>query len=181
MSQSSPSLVFPAIHRFPPFYTRQPTDATRARQLELWSDLLLAYGQQTRQTRMRLDALLASELCVNQAIERRLSRDLLVEIVDACVGKGDAEWTDTSKTELFIYWRRPDAWAQLIHDWIIATGQQGSVLTLHELSNSSAVEEQAEFYRLDERMLRKALRVLADKAKAQIFSSGTGEDGVKFF
>ncbi|KAI8048990.1 vacuolar protein sorting 25 [Syncephalis plumigaleata] len=155
-SVSEESLVFPDIHQFPPFYTRQPTDATRTRQLEL------------------------CELCVNRAIQRQLSRDLLLEIIDTCVNKGDAEWLDTSKTELFIYWRRPDAWAQLIYNWIVVSGQRGSVLTLYELSNSTMVQGQ-EFYKLDDRMLRKSLKTLTSKGKAQVFSSGAGEDGVKFF
>ncbi|KAI9591549.1 vacuolar protein sorting 25 [Syncephalis fuscata] len=160
MSKSAERFDFPAIHQFPPFYTRQPTDATRTRQLEIWSDLLLAYAQHTRQT------------C--------LSRDLLIEIIEISVNKGDVAWIDTAKTEVFIYWRRPDAWGQLIYNWIAETGQRGSVLTLHEVSNSATVDGQ-DFYQLDERMLRKALNVLVKQNKAQIFSAGSGEDGVKFF
>ncbi|RKP10287.1 putative vacuolar protein-sorting-associated protein [Thamnocephalis sphaerospora] len=174
--------ALPAIHSFPPFYTRQPTEATRTRQLELWSDLMLAYHQSRQCTRVLLDDLLTSELCQNKSIHRSLSREFLLEILEALVAKGagDAEWIDGTHRECLIYWRRPDSWAQLIYHWVTETGQRGSVLTLHEITHGDMAASQ-EFYRLDDSVLRKALAVLVGKGHAQVFSTGDGDSGVKFF
>jgi hypothetical protein len=53
------------------YIRRQPTEATRTRQIELWGDLILAYHQHHHTTRCIVDQALVSPLCRNAAIQRK--------------------------------------------------------------------------------------------------------------
>ena len=63
-----------------------------------------------------------------------------------------AEWIETSaaggshapKSMAWIWWRRPEEWADIIADWVESTGQRGSVLTVYELVDGEAAASQGE-------------------------------------
>lgn len=63
-----------------------------------------------------------------------------------------AEWIEPStaggnqapKTVAWIWWRRPEEWADVIADWVEATGQRGVVLTVYELVEGEAAVSQGE-------------------------------------
>jgi len=102
-------------------------------------------------------------------------------------GDRRAEWVpvgkkskaNENKSSAWIYWKRPEEWADAIHGWVDGTGQKGSVLTVYELRESDAVQSQ-EWIGMDEDMFRRCLEVLVKRGKAQVF--GTDEEaGVKFF
>lgn len=81
--------------------------------------------------------------------------------------------------KVWIYWRRPEEWAEMLERWVEGTGQKGAVLTLYELVESDAVRRE-EWAGMEGDMLRKSLNVLVKRGRAQVF--GQGEDlGVKFF
>lgn len=67
----------------------------------------------------------------------------------------------------------------MIYDWVDATGQKGSVLTVYELRESDAVEN-CEWVDMDEEMFRRCLNVLVRRGKAQVFGEMEGS-GVKFY
>lgn len=108
-----------------------------------------------------------------------------------CSPEGDrrAEWVsaasksrnnrDENKSSIWIYWRRPEEWADLIYAWVDNTGQKGAVLTVYELRESDAVQGQ-DWIGMDEELVRKCLDVLVKKGKAQVFGAEEGA-GVKFF
>lgn len=49
------------------------------------------------------------------------------EWIDGGVGaKGGTAW---------VYWKRPEEWAEVIMGWVEDTGQKNTVLTLYELMN----------------------------------------------
>lgn len=63
---------------------------------------------------------------------------------------------------------------------ICSTGQNGSILTLYELTQGEASEGTL-FQHLPDEMLRRALAVLSKNGKAAILEATGGEaDGVKF-
>ncbi|KAJ2958413.1 hypothetical protein NQZ79_g5972 [Umbelopsis isabellina] len=197
---SESSFKFPAIHDFPPLYTRQPTEATWQNQVKEWERIILAYYRTHRLYRLNLveDTVPgASPVFDNQRIKRsyqtcrigRLTFETLEEIVNEMVRKGVAEWVSDSKssakpshTQALIYWRSPEEWATLLWNWINERGLNNSIMTVYEIANGELAEG-TEFYEMDGTVLMKALEVLSAKGNAQIFT-GTGDVdsiGVKFF
>jgi ESCRT-II complex subunit VPS25 len=61
-----------------------------------------------------------------------------------------AEWIDSSaasqgpKSVAWVWWRRPEEWADILVDWVEGTGQRGAVLTVYELIQGEATESQGE-------------------------------------
>ena len=104
----------------------------------------------------------------------------------------------TSGDVVFLYWRKPDEWAELVENYVEESGQKGSVLTVYELVEGDGTKGNGMFnnereavsvytllivtdiHGMDTDVLLKALNVLVKRNKAQIF----GQDdslGVKFF
>ncbi|KAI8376681.1 ESCRT-II complex subunit-domain-containing protein [Choanephora cucurbitarum] len=180
-------LEYPTLYDFPPFFTRQVTDATWKSQVAQWESLILAYARQHKL--FRLDIHQATTpggymIFENKKINRRLSFETLQNIIDEMTTRGTAEWegpSKTSKTEALIYWHTPEDWANLIWTWMNETGQNNQIVTCYEIAHGELAEDQ-EFFQLDTAILMKALQVLVKRGHAQMFK-GTDEDsmGVKFF
>ncbi|OXV10027.1 hypothetical protein Egran_02210 [Elaphomyces granulatus] len=112
------------------------------------------------------------------------------------------------KIVAWIWWRRPEEWAELLADWVEETGQKNTVLTLYELIEGEATTSQgtvawtihitnnapgtssrqnhlntdclAEFHGMDLDVMLKSLNVLVKRGKAQVFGH-EDQQGVKFF
>lgn len=87
--------------------------------------------------------------------------------------------TEENKNTVWIYWKKPEEWADLIYGWVDGTGQRGSVLTVYELREGEETGRQ-EWTGMDEELFRRCLESLAKRGKAQIFGAEDGA-GVKFF
>jgi ESCRT-II complex subunit VPS25 len=94
-------------------------------------------------------------------------------------GGNRAEWVDKMKGKVWIWWRKPDEWADVIYAWVEGTAQKGSVLTVWEIGQGDGTRG-SEFHGLDAEVVSKSLQVLVKRGKAQIFGEGEGK-GVKFF
>ncbi|KAL1586986.1 hypothetical protein WHR41_03989 [Cladosporium halotolerans] len=180
---SSATFTLPSYTSFPPFYTLQPNLTTRARQLALWTNLILSYAAHARLFRLSLSAPPAN-LLSNPTLHRALSEPDTRAVLDHMVQQGRAEWIPAaSRAErpaaVWIYWRSLAEWADLIYGWVDETGQKGSVLTVYELREGEAVGGK-EWVGMEEEMLRRVLGVLVKKGRAQIFGQEEGA-GVKFF
>ncbi len=187
--------AFPKIHDFPPFFTRQPNESTWQSQRSGWIALILSYCRHHRIYRLDLGAdLLANDLFTNPTLHRSLKIETLREILDALAKEGSGEWiTVKGKKQgaCLIYWRRPEEWATSLTRYIEETGQNTSVLTLHELTHSSTSaavstglggSDQGEFEGMDGAMMRKVIEVLVKKGSCGLMKGPDGEDlGVKFF
>jgi ESCRT-II complex subunit VPS25 len=124
--------AFPAFHSFAPLYTRQPVEATRAKQVQLWCDLIRAYCRARRIFWLDIASANATFLFRNDAINRRLSSEDIQFFLGHLVDRGEGEW-DSSRSHCLVFWRRPSEWGELIFDWVQATAQGGQVLTVHEI------------------------------------------------
>ncbi|CAM9497295.1 unnamed protein product [Discosporangium mesarthrocarpum] len=79
-----------------------------------------------------------------------------------------------------LMWQSPDEIAAKLYDYVRNNGMVGSVFTVYELHQGDEVEE-TEFHGMDEDLFRKALIVLENRGRAEIFKGTTSEeDGVKF-
>ncbi|KAL8766347.1 MAG: hypothetical protein Q9209_006874 [Squamulea sp. 1 TL-2023] len=190
--QEADTFPFPPTHSFPPFYTLQPTLLTRTSQLAKWSLLIQRYHAHHHRYRLHLPTALSSPLFHNTAIHKRLSLASLIEIVDYMVksdqdggGGQRAEWITNvggkaaEKNEAWIWWKRPEEWAEVISGWVDRTGQKGVILTFYELVNGEAVGGE-EWVGMEEEVLARCLTGLVKRGKAQVFGE-EGEKGVKFF
>lgn len=68
---------------------------------------------------------------------------MIVEWMVSEEGGQRAEWVGdgsahANRSIAWIYWRRPEEWAEVILEWIEETGQKGSVVTLYEITQGEA-------------------------------------------
>ncbi|GAM83574.1 hypothetical protein ANO11243_015620 [Dothideomycetidae sp. 11243] len=192
-SAAGSSFAFPPHHSFPPFFTLQPNITTQTRQLALWSSLIQSYCAHNRSFRLSLTDAMESPLFHNNQVSRRLDQRSAQRVIDwmaSAEGGRRAEWCALSptskkshggdgKSAAWIYWRRPEEWADLLYAWVDGTGQRGSVLTIYELREGEDAGRQ-EWTGMDEDMFRRCLDVLIKRGKAQVFGAEDGA-GVKFF
>jgi len=190
LTSTSNAFRFPTYYSFPPFFTLQPNLTTLARQLELWSALIQSYCAHNHIFRLSLSAAASSPLFTNSSLNRRLDLLSIRRVLDyMATTEGDrrAEWVSVGKkakdaadkSTAWIYWKRPEDWADLVYGWVDETGQKGSVLTVYELRESDSVSGQG-WVGMDEEMLRRCLDVLVKRGKAQVFGADESA-GVKFF
>jgi ESCRT-II complex subunit VPS25 len=190
---------WPWQYSFPPFFTLQPNEDTRKKQLDAWCDLILAYCKQNRLYGLDLHEAQNSDLFFNRKIDRKCSLEFVSEIIEELVRRSQAEWTASSSNEkgtksnsssslllknrkCMILWHTLDEWAKLIYDYVNRNSLQNTVCTFYELSESSDTKRE-EFHKLDKEILRRALLVLQNQRKAELIQLDdvNCEYGVKFF
>lgn len=200
---SSASFTFPREYHFPAFFTRQTNLTTLHAQRTQWSALILSYARHCRIFRLSLSEAADSDLFVNRRLDRRLQLDDIRDVVDFMRKDGRAEYVGggSSGDVVWLFWKKPDEWAELVENYVEESGQKGSVLTVYELvegdgtrgtgqfplldpslpcTTTLLTQVQTDIHGMDTEVLLKALNVLVKRGKAQIF----GQDdslGVKFF
>lgn len=168
----------------------QPVLSTLQKQTKLWTDLILDYCQHNKLYKLDLDHVEKLPLFKNDSIKSilfinyfhkkigSLNRDAIMVFLDAIVKQGRGEWID--KNSLYVYWKTPNEWADIILKWASEMGHANSVLTVYELLEGDTGEK-TEFYGLDGGLFRKAIGILQKRGKAELFQGTTfEEDGVKF-
>ena len=199
-------MEWPWQYSFPPFFTLQPNEDTRRKQLDAWSDLVLAYCKRNRIYQLDLVEHESSELFNNKKIERKCSLELMRAVVDYMVRAGRAEWieansTPSSKrhsssktsssavvspssatsTKCFVLWHTLDEWSSIIYDYVSRNALQNTVCTFYELTESDDCSKE-EFARMDKALFNKCLTNLQRQRKAELIQLGDQRDmGVKFF
>ena len=178
----SNTFEWPWQYNFPPFFTIQPNLDTRAKQIEAWGSIILSYYKYNKLYRLDLTEAQSHVLFNNPSINRKLSRDGILLVLEALEKTGHIEWDNPKeKKKCYLMWRTPEEWSELVYDWVNANGMTDTVCTLFELhSGEDTVGE--EFHNIDINVLRKALQILERRGKAQIFTGeNPKEEGVKFF
>ncbi|XP_070569700.1 vacuolar protein-sorting-associated protein 25-like [Ptychodera flava] len=170
---------WPWQYNFPPFFTLQPNLETRQKQLEAWCNLVLSYHKHNRVFSLDVTEAQSSPLFSNSQIDRKLTTDAVYIVLEELRKKGNLEWSDKSRRRCVIMWRTPEEWGSLIYQWASINGMVNTVCTLYELvSGDDTIKE--EFHKLDMDLLRRALKTLEAKRKAELISFDSNE-GVKFF
>ncbi|KAK1921761.1 ESCRT-II complex subunit-domain-containing protein [Papiliotrema laurentii] len=182
--QGSTGFIFPAIWSFPPFFTLQPNPSTMAHQVELWSKLVLDWARVNRVFMVHCEAGGddTPEVFHNKAIRRRLMPNGVRSVIGSLVKDGRAAPDPPKQADTYlIYWKKPDEWGNVIYDWVIDNGMNGTIMTFWEITEGELAES-TEFHGLPASLLRRAIDTLVKKAKAQIIK-GEGEagEGVRFF
>jgi ESCRT-II complex subunit VPS25 len=172
-----------AVHRiedFPPFYTLQPVEATRERQLTLWRSVVLRDALASKQATCTIDVTTFASFR-NDAVQRSLDLAGRQCVGDSLVAHGNAEWEDVSKTRLRVSQRTLEAWAALIYEWARESGRiGGSPSTVYEIHSGEDVES-TELANLHPEVCMKALQVLERQGKCVIvLGDSVDTSGVKF-
>lgn len=77
--------------------------------------------------------------------EARAVLDWMAKAEEEGGGGRRAEWIDGGgKTVAWVWWRRPEEWAGILADWVEATGQKNTVLTVYELIEGEGTASQGE-------------------------------------
>ena len=169
--------VLPPIYSFPPLFTLQPTDATRAKQLESWRWLILGWCAAHRVSSIHLREW---PLWENAAISRRLSEEGIAAVAEHLIGVGCAVYADGSRTRLTVYYRSPGEWAACVFSWVEAHAMFDQLYTVFELGSGDATVG-SDFAGLEPGVLVKALEVLEREGKAVLERSASADEvGVKF-
>eukprot|EP01038_Epipyxis_sp_PR26KG_P004649 gene4649-6533_t len=168
----------PEFWSFRPFFTIQPVQATKEKQLKLWRELVLQYCMYHNIYRLVPTTF---SYFTNNTIDRSLSPDAINEVVLSLIKAGNAEWEDASNTTLMIIWKNPEIIASEIYTFANTCGEPlGTVFTLYELLSGEDYQNTA-FYGIDPTIFRRALQVLETNRKCQLIRGATpDEDGVKF-
>lgn len=171
MASGGPApFAFPPLHNFAPFFTLQRNTQTRESQLAAWTRLVLDYCQAQRIFVLDIEGAWerttgAGGLFRNKALDRSLSADAQRTVFGALVEQGAAAWDPplgkaaarvaaaaagpdgggsgaALGNRILVFWRRPEAWGELIYAWISGTGQNGSIMTFFELTEGDLVQDQ---------------------------------------
>lgn len=195
--------TYPKSYSFPPFFTLQPNLQTRLSQLRKWSRLIQRYCRHHHIFKLSLVSALDTPLFKNAELRKRLSLNDALQVVDWMTrdeGGRRAEWIDggvgAKGGTAWVYWKRPEEWADVILGWVEDTGQKNTVLTLYELMNGemtvgqgivlrdwklkTSAHRELDFHGMDAELFHRSLAVLAKRGKAQIFGS-EDQQGIKFF
>ncbi|XP_065833969.1 vacuolar protein-sorting-associated protein 25-like [Oscarella lobularis] len=174
---------WPWQYDFPPFYTLQPNVDTREKQIDGWCNLVLSYHRSNKLFKLDLKEASASPLFNNKKINRRLSEEAILLVLETLKNRGNLEWMDKQKAQCLVLWRTIDEWANIIHKWVCDGGLNNTICTVFELQSGDDTTSQ-EFHGIDLNVLHRALKLLEKQGKAEIISGSAsdGSDaGVKFF
>lgn len=172
---------FPWQFNFPPFFTIQPNLETRKIQLETWSTLIIDYCCFKKIASINTNKMINEPIFYNKKIDRQLSRESLLVILDYMQSRGSIEWANKEKTDCFIYWKTAEEWSQIIYGWVKETGQLNSILTFYEILEEDANSGRP-FYKMDLKLFIRVLNHLNSQNKAEIIGEPESSDaGVKFY
>ena len=136
-SEANPSAAFEksSLFNYPPMWSTQLTLATRRRQLERWSTIVQSYCRRKRIWRLTLVDALSTELFRNARLRKSTPLQEATQIIDWMTqedGLRRAEWVGKSgeKSSAWIYWKRPEEWAETILTWVQSHSQTVSRIAL---------------------------------------------------
>ncbi|KAL0224782.1 hypothetical protein RCL1_002694 [Eukaryota sp. TZLM3-RCL] len=174
------SFVFPDIYNFPPFFTLQPVVDSRSKQLELWCDLILNYCSHNGLFLVNVGEIGETDLFFNKNIKRKVDSSFLSTIFDHLVQKGRAEYLDSQKKSLLIFFKSREQWADILVDFVTSAGMNTSVCTVFELRQGSMTKG-SPLHNVPHHIIISAVKVLQTRGQATLIEDESLDDvGVKF-
>ncbi|KAK6642738.1 hypothetical protein RUM43_004240 [Polyplax serrata] len=170
---------WPWQYNFPPFFTIQLNSETLKQQLQAWKQLVLDYLKAKKQSLLDVREAQQTPLFRNTTINRQLSVEGIIKIMEELSKTGHAEFIDKSKNRWYIYWEPLEELSSAVYRWASNNGFIGSVCTLYELAEGENTTDEI-FYHLEEDVLLKVLKKLEEENKAEIMMFDDSK-GVKFF
>ncbi|KAK7048173.1 ESCRT-II complex subunit-domain-containing protein [Favolaschia claudopus] len=175
--------LLPSVHSAPPFFTQQPHPGTNATVQDHWITLILGYARHRKLFVLRVEDAEATdsewlEVFRNERINRKLLPSYLFSILATMVSKNVAIYEPPGQTRsVLLYWRLPEEWAEVLHQWAISTGQLNTILTFYEITDPPIPSPLSN---IPVTLLRKAIAILAKTGRSQLITIADGE-GVRLF
>ncbi|KAH7335321.1 ESCRT-II complex vps25 subunit [Rhizoctonia solani] len=166
---------------------QQPNTTTEASSFDIWSKLIASYGRHKNLFILRAeDASIKdgqwAEIFINPRIKRGVTEKHLESILSRLVSNKLAEFEPPNQTKsVIVYWRKPEEWAEALHDWANQTGQFNTILTLYEIQNPDIPSA---FTDIPLPLLRRAINILTATSRAQFIEGTAGSHmgtAVRFF
>lgn len=181
---AAPAFEWPSHFQFRPFFTLQPVQETREKQLKLWRELVLSYHEHHRLYVLASTA--SDELFRNPAIDRQLPSEGVDAVVASLLAAHEAEWDDPdTRTTLLIYWKTPEALAREVAAWAAAKLTRFDAVVAitdllgeasHAARGGSSSAAAAPFQGVHTALMARALSLLEEEGKCAVM----GDVGVKF-
>lgn len=111
----------------------QPHSETRAKQLEAWEQLIIDYLKASKQSTIDIRESQNTPLFNNSSINRKLSQESILTVLEDMAKAGKAAPIDKSKAVWEVYWHSLDEWGNMVYSWACNSGLNNSVCTLFEL------------------------------------------------
>ncbi|KAH6904437.1 ESCRT-II complex subunit-domain-containing protein [Coprinopsis sp. MPI-PUGE-AT-0042] len=162
---------------------QQPNPATQGIVVEQWIRLILTYARHRKLFTLRVDDAEEKgsdwdEILRNERINRPVKSSYLSDIISTMVTKNVAAYEPSKQTRsVLVYWRQPEEWAEVLHDWANSTGQMNTIMTFYEITDPPI---ESPLTGIPIPLLRKAIAILVKGNRAQTIAISDGE-GVRFF
>lgn len=167
---------FPDIYHFPPFFTLQPVEQTRRKQLTQWADVILSYTFHHGSHQISI----SSPVWENKEISRKLAPDDAQKVLADMVEKGFAIWQSSDLKSCVVSGRKSGEWADILYKWSKDVFQTNKICTLYELT-TGALAGSDEFKDEPADILLNALKILEKDGKVVIIEADAiDEVGIKF-
>ncbi|KAI9187878.1 hypothetical protein H9P43_002269 [Blastocladiella emersonii ATCC 22665] len=171
---------FPQLYSFPPFFTLQPHEPSRVKQVAAWLDLIRAYCAHHKLYRLDMDSAASLDLFKNAAIGRTVPRDMLALLFREAVKAGLAEWsTPKDTTRVLVLWKSVAEWAAAMVEWARNAGFTDTVMTGYELRFGDYVTD-ADFYGMDEVLFCRVIQHLAKQKRVVMVNESKVADELGF-
>ncbi len=169
------------VRSFPPLYTKQRNAETERQRLDDWVRVVVAWAVEKRVTEVLVHKeLAAGDLFRNDRIDRRVTPEDAVAILDHVAARGNGEWVGSDRTRFLVLTKSLAEWGKLVCAYVDRTGQMGSVLTVFELLEGDDTEKE-EFFGMDRALFAPVLAWLEAHNLAKVFTaSDPTKSGVKF-
>ncbi|KAI3378128.1 hypothetical protein SNEBB_007073 [Seison nebaliae] len=167
---------------FPPFYTLQPNQETRNRQLSLWSERILCDCRTKNKFILSFHSYRNDELFYNSSIDRAVSSQLLEAILHHLEQKDQIKWLNTKHDRCLIMWRSIEDWSHQLISQVNHKGLTNSICTLYELFGPESTLSK-DFSNLPHEIVETLLTNLEKKRQLIIMRNDDDNrkiDGVKF-
>ncbi|EPT01091.1 ESCRT-II complex vps25 subunit [Fomitopsis schrenkii] len=174
--------LLPSIHSMPAFFTQQPNPTTQSTVTENWTRLLLSYARHRKLFYLRVEDAETKggewdEVLRNERINRLLKPSHLSFIMADMVSKNLAVYEPPKQTRtVLLYWRLPEEWAEVLHEWATSTAQLNTILTFYEIIEPPVPSPLSG---IPATLLRRAVNILTKTNRAQVIAVADGE-GVRF-
>ncbi|KAK7677582.1 hypothetical protein QCA50_010409 [Cerrena zonata] len=172
----------PSIHAAPPFFTQQPNPATQAVATEQWSRLILSYAKHRNLFTIKVEDAQTTggdwdEILRNDRINRKLNTSYLAYILEQMERSCRLAFDPPKQSiSAVLYWRTPEEWAEVLHEWATSTGQLNTILTFYEIIEPPVPSPLSG---VPMSILRRAINLLIKSNRAQLIAVADGE-GVRF-
>ncbi|QRV74071.1 vacuolar protein-sorting-associated protein 25 [Ceratobasidium sp. AG-Ba] len=175
--KTASGFTLPSIHSYHALFVHQPNPTTEASSFAVWSQLITSYARFRNLFTLRAEDAgikdgLWAEILINPRINRGLTEKHLETILAKLVANKMAEFEPSNQTRsVIVYWRRPEEWAEALHDWANQTGQLNTILTLYEIQNPDVPSA---FTDIPLPLLRRAIDILMRTSRAQYIEGTAG-------